>query len=154
PDGAVLPPAGAGQAGVKVMRIPCHLTMIAGALSVAGLCEAGPGSKTPATGDGKSIRVGHGDVFVRIETDKLQVRINSRGYVSGIAAGSFVDRQTGARDRGFGLHVMDFLLAPGWRDDGYGRDPKVHGNLPKHYVEGPQICTQARELKPVVTRGR
>src|SRR5204863_4793057 len=34
------------------------------------------------------------------------------------------------------------------------RDPKLHGNLPKHYVEGPQICTQAKELKPVVVRGK
>src|SRR5262249_28746240 len=59
----------------------------------------------------------------------------------------------GARDAGFGLHIMDFLLAPGWRDDGYPRDPKVHGNLPKHYVEGPQICTRARELRPDVVRG-
>jgi hypothetical protein len=49
---------------------------------------------------------------------------------------------------------MDFLLAPGWRDDGYTRDPKLHGNLPKHYVEGPQICTKAKELKPQITRGK
>jgi hypothetical protein len=49
---------------------------------------------------------------------------------------------------------MDFLMAPGWRDDGYLRDVKVHGNLPKHYVEGPQICTKAKELKPEVIRGK
>ena len=30
-----------------------------------------------------------------------------------------LDKKTKARDLGFGLHVMDFLLAPGWRDDGY-----------------------------------
>jgi hypothetical protein len=48
---------------------------------------------------------------------------------------------------------MDFLLAPGWMDDGYLRDPKVHGNLPKHYVEGPQICTQAKALSPEVIKG-
>ena len=54
---------------------------------------------------------------------------------------------------GFGLHIMDFLMAPGWRDDGYERDPKVHGNLPKHYVEGPQICTQAKELPVEIIRG-
>src|SRR4051794_40361311 len=44
-------------------------------------------------------------------------------------------------------------MAPGWADDGYERDPKVHGDLPKHYVEGPQICTQAKELPVEVTRG-
>ena len=45
-------------------------------------------------------------------------------------------------------------MAPGWRDDGYQRDKTVHGDLPKHYVEGPQICTQARELKPEIVRGK
>jgi len=99
------------------------------------------------------IRVHESDGFVQIETDKLQARINSRGYVSGIAAGSFLDKQTGARDLGSGLHVMDFLLAPGWREDGYERDSKLHGNLPRHYVEGPQLCTRAKELKPEVIRG-
>ena len=48
---------------------------------------------------------------------------------------------------------MDFLLAPGWQDDGYGREPKLHGNLPKHYIEGPQICTQAKKLTPEVIEG-
>jgi len=90
---------------------------------------------------------------LEIETDQLVAKINSKGYVSGVAAGSFLDKKTGARDLGFGLHIMDFLMAPGWRDDGYPRDKKVHGNLPKHYVEGPQICTQAKELKPEVIKG-
>jgi hypothetical protein len=104
-------------------------------------------------GDASTIVVERDDGFVQIKTDKLEARINSRGYVSGIATGSFRDRETGARDLGSGLHVMDFLLAPGWRDDGYVRDPNLHGNLPKHYVEGPQICTQAKELTPEVVRG-
>ena len=90
---------------------------------------------------------------VQIDTDLLQARIKKNGYVSGTAAGSLLDRKTGARDAGFGLHVMDFLLAPGWKDDGYGRDARVHGNLPKHYVEGPQICTQAKKLEPEIIRG-
>jgi hypothetical protein len=91
---------------------------------------------------------------IEIETDQLVAKINAKGYVSGIAAGSFLDKKTGARDVGFGLHIMDFLLAPGWRDDGYTRDKKLHGDLPKHYVEGPQICTQAKELKAEVIRGK
>jgi hypothetical protein len=90
---------------------------------------------------------------LQIDTDMLQARVNKQGYVSGIAQGSFRDKKTGAHDLGFGLHIMDFLLAPGWRDDGYSRQAKVHGNLPKHYVEGPQICTQAKQLKPEVIRG-
>src|SRR5436189_1300838 len=92
------------------------------------------------------IKVQQTDDYIQIDTDALQARINKKGYVSGVAAGTLLDKKTGARDLGFGLHVMDFLLAPGWRDDGYPRDPKLHGDLPKHFVEGPQICTQARRL--------
>ncbi len=101
-----------------------------------------------------AIQVRDRDDHVEIETDALVARIRKKGYVSGIAAGSFLDKKTGARDVGFGLHIMDFLMAPGWRDDDYTRDPRVHGNLPKHYIEGPQICTQARELKPEIIRGK
>lgn len=99
------------------------------------------------------VRVTENERQIHIETDAISATILKKGYVSGIAGGSFIDRKTGARDLGFGLHVMDFLLAPGWRDDGYERDPKIHGNLPKHYVEGPQICTQAKELHPQIVRG-
>jgi hypothetical protein len=91
--------------------------------------------------------------FIQIDTDALQARIRKKGYVSGVEQGTFLDKKTGARDLGFGLHIMDFLLAPGWRDDGYSRDANLHGNLPKHLVEGPQICTQAKELKPEVFKG-
>src|SRR5215208_5136168 len=56
---------------------------------------------------------------LEVETDQLVAKVNARGYVSGIAAGTFRDKKTGAREVGFGLHIMDFLLAPGWRDDGY-----------------------------------
>lgn len=89
-----------------------------------------------------------------IETDMLKASITLKGYVSGTAAGSLVDKKTGAKDLGFGLHIMDFLMAPGWKDDGYPRDEKYHGKLPKHYVEGPQICTKARELKPEIIEGK
>ena len=100
----------------------------------------------PALAAGPEIKVTETDDAIRIDTDALQAQVRKKGYVSGIAGGTFLDRKTGARDLGHGLHIMDFLLAPGWRDDGYPRDAKVHGDLPKHYVEGPQICTQAREL--------
>lgn len=99
------------------------------------------------------IKVQETENYVLIETDALQAKINKRGYVSGIAAGSFLDKKTGSRDAGFGLHIMDFLLGPGWKDDNYGREPKYHGNLPKHYIEGPQICTQAKKLTPEIIRG-
>src|SRR5437763_170110 len=113
------------------------------------VCLAG----TAFAAEPDAIRIRDTADTVEIETDSLQARINKKGYVSGVAQGSFLDKKTGARELGFGLHIMDFLLAPGWRDDGYERDAKVHGNLPKHYVEGPQICTQAKELHPEVIRG-
>jgi hypothetical protein len=113
------------------------------------------------------IKVQETENYVLIETDALQAKINKKGYVSGIAGSSLLDKKTGACDLGFGLHIMDFLLAPGWKDDGYPRDPLLHGKgfkkkVPgqtelwfydpaKHYVEGPQICTQARELKPEIS---
>src|SRR5262245_19709967 len=109
----------------------------------------------PATGGGPAqIHIQESDTQLLIDTDVLQAKINKKGYVSGIAQGTFLDRKTGAREAGFGLHIMDFLLGPGWKDDGYTRDPKLHGNLPKHYVEGPQICTQAKKLTPEVVRGK
>ena len=99
------------------------------AAAFLGLILLPPG----ASGAKADIQVQETDDYLQIDTDALQARIRKRGYVSGIAQGSFLDRKTGAREAGFGLHIMDFLLAPGWRDDGYSRDPKVHGHLPKHY---------------------
>jgi hypothetical protein len=107
----------------------------------------------PSRAETPAIQATETDKYIQIETACLQARINKKGYVSGVAAGTFVDKKTGARELGFGLHIMDFLMAPGWRDDGYSREAKVHGNLPKHYVEGPQICTQAKELKPEIVKG-
>jgi hypothetical protein len=99
------------------------------------------------------IRIEDTDAYVQIDTDALQARIRKKGYVSGIERETFLDKKTGARDLGFGLHIMDFLLAPGWRDDEYSHEKKIHGDLPKHLVEGPQICTQAKELKPEIIKG-
>jgi hypothetical protein len=126
-----------------------HLSPI---LLLALVSPAAPAAPHP--GDADRVRVRETGEEVVIETDAIEARVRTKGYVSGVAAGSLLDKKTGARDLGFGLHVMDFLMAPGWRDDGYPRDLKVHGDLPKHYVEGPQICTRARELKPEVVRGK
>jgi hypothetical protein len=101
----------------------------------------------------EEVRVSETADVVQIETDALSATIRKNGYVSGIAAGTLVDKKTGAHDLGFGLHIQDWLMAPGWREDGYARDPKVHGNLPKHIVEGPQLCTQAKHLPSEVLRG-
>ncbi|MBM3992755.1 MAG: hypothetical protein FJ303_01140 [Planctomycetes bacterium] len=111
-------------------------------------------SALPVSAQEPAVKVQEFADHIQIDTDALQARIRKTGYVSGIEAGSFVDKKTGSRDAGFGLHIMDFLLGPGYKDgDEYGRDKKYHGDLPKHYIEGPQICTQAKKLEPEIVRG-
>src|SRR5262249_13836932 len=46
------------------------------------------------------------------ETGHYRASIATAGYVTGVAAGSFVDTKTGAHDLGFGLSIVDFLLEP------------------------------------------
>lgn len=95
---------------------------------------------------------------VVIETDRYRAAVATEGYVSGVASGSFLDKATGARDLGFGLSIVDFLLEPA---DPKAPVPKgqydfnngVHGKLAKRYVEGPQICTQAKKLQVQVAVG-
>jgi hypothetical protein len=36
--------------------------------------------------------------YVDIKTDSLEARIKKKGYVSGVAQGSFLDKKTGAKD--------------------------------------------------------
>ena len=52
-----------------------------------------------------------------IETHEYFAAVQTEGYVSGVKGGSFVDKSTGARDRGFGLCVVDCLLELGHDDD-------------------------------------
>lgn len=96
---------------------------------------------------------------ILIETDCLAATVTTTGYVSGVKAGTLLDKQTGARDLGFGLDIVDFLLEP-LADDGqsggshdYAADVMLHGHMPKRYVELPQICTQAGHLKAQTFRG-
>lgn len=99
---------------------------------------------------------------IRIESPELQALIKKKGYVTGVAGGGLLDRKTGFRDAGFGLDVVDWIMEPG-SDEAY-RDrlePELvykfgnpwHGNRPKRSIEGPQICTQAKELAPEIIRG-
>jgi len=103
-----------------------------------------------------------GDDEIRIETPQLEAAVRKKGYVSGVAAQSFLDKKTGFRDPGFGLDIVDWIMEPG-SDEAYRDklDPELvyrcgnlyHGDVLKRSIEGPQICTQARELKPAVIRG-
>jgi hypothetical protein len=98
---------------------------------------------------------------IHIETDAIKADIRTEGYTSGVAAGTFIDKKTGARDVGFGLSIVDFLLEPadptqpveaGQYEYG-GKFAGVHGDIPKRYVEGPQICTQAKKLQFEIIEG-
>ena len=91
------------------------------------------------------------DATIHIETDSLEAQIHTEGYVSGVAAGTLCDRATGSRDLGFGLSIVDFLLEDGEDEpddpNAYHWGDAFHGNIPKRYLELPQICTQARKLQ-------
>lgn len=116
--------------------------------------------------------------IIGIETDLICAQIRTRGYVSGVAAGTFLDKKTGAKDLGFGLDIVDFLLEPGAESERspwtfltrlesrqlaclayryerrhYIYGDKIHGNIPKRYIELPQICVEAKQLPFEVIRG-
>jgi alpha-L-fucosidase len=110
------------------------------------------------------------DITVRDDADQIDISttaiaasIRKKGYVSGVAGGSFVDRKTGFHDAGFGLDIVDWLMEPGsdavYRDKlpgdlPYDYNNLVHGSRAKRSIEGPQICTQAKELSPRVIHGK
>ncbi len=107
--------------------------------------------------------VAEDDDVITISTKTLGATIKKKNYVTGVAAQSFVDKQTGFRDPGYGLDIVDWIMEPG--SDAAYRDqlPKemvydfgnvYHGKTAKRSIEGPQICTQAKELKPIVLRGK
>ena len=95
------------------------------------------------------------DERIIIETDRLSAEVWPNGYVSGIKAGTFLDRKTAARDRSFGLDIIDFLMGPG-AEGGlpYEFGNPYHGNIAKHYIELPQICTQAKHVDSEFVVGR
>ncbi|MEY4568299.1 MAG: hypothetical protein RLY14_3269 [Planctomycetota bacterium] len=110
----------------------------------------------------KPPRVEESDTEIVIETDMLSAKIAKRGYVSGIKAQSFIDKKSSAHDLGFGLDIADWIMEPG-SDEAY-RDQlpdemvyrfgnEYHGSKAKRSIEGPQICTQAKELQPEIIQG-
>ena len=100
---------------------------------------------------------------IKLVTPTLAATIRKKGYVSGIAAGTLLDKKSGFRDAGFGLDIVDWIMEPG-SDEAY-RDKlpqemvyqfgnEYHGKTAKRSIEGPQICTKAKELTPQVIRGK
>ena len=103
------------------------------------------------------------DQELRIVTPQLEAAVRKQGYVSGVAAQSYLDKKSGFRDPGFGLDIVDWIMEPGsdeaYRDQLgseliYRANNAYHGSHAKRSIEGPQICTQARELQPEVVRGK
>src|SRR3989440_3834551 len=110
-----------------------------------------------------AFQVSEDDERIVISSPTLDAVLRKKGYVTGIAAGSFLDKKSGFRDAGFGLDIVDWIMEPG-SDEAY-RDRlekeliyqfgnAYHGKTPKRSIEGPQICTQAKRLDPKVVRGR
>jgi len=102
------------------------------------------------------------DVAIEIVTPQLEAAVRKKGYVSGVYRQTFLDKKTGFRDPGFGLDIVDWIMEPGsdeaYRDRldrelVYQFNNLYHGKTPKRSIEGPQICTRARELQPQVIRG-
>lgn len=100
---------------------------------------------------------------IKLSTPKLAAVVRKKGYVSGIAGGTFLDKKSGFRDAGFGLDIVDWIMESGsdeaYRDNlpgdlAYEFNNLFHGKTPKRSIEGPRICTQAKELAPRVIRGR
>jgi len=93
-----------------------------------------------------------------VETDALSAEVHTEGYVSGVARGTLLDKATGARDLGFGLDIVDFLLEPlpdeaGGSEHPYHCGDAYHGDLVKRYIELPQICTGARKVDYTIVEG-
>jgi hypothetical protein len=135
------------------------LAASAAALAPATARPAGPEPAQPAP----PLWVADEPDRVRIAGDALEAAVRKTGYVSGVEGGSLLDKATGARDLGFGLDVVDWLMEPGsdeaYRDQLKGDLPYafnnlVHGKRPKRSIEGPQICTRARKLTPAVVPGK
>ena len=116
----------------------------------------------PFAAHGESFQVSEDENQITILTPELEAAIRKKGYVSGIASGSLLDKKTGFRDAGHGLDIADWIMEPG-SDEAY-RDQldeeliyrfgtTYHGKTPKRSIEGPQICTKARELSPRIIRG-
>lgn len=127
-------------------------------LSLAAACAPVTELENPES----EFSVTQDDDQVLIRSSTLEAAIRKRGYVSGVYRQSFLDQKTGFRDAGFGLDIADFILEPGSDEahrDGlderlrYEFNNLVHGNIPKRHIEGPQICTQAKQLSPVIIEG-
>src|SRR6266496_3936277 len=85
-----------------------------------------PGT-APLAEVGTPFKVSENDQRIRIESAALDASIRKQRYVSGVEAQSFLDKNTGFRDLGYGMDIVDWLMEPG-SDQAY-RD-QLAGDLP------------------------
>jgi hypothetical protein len=111
---------------------------------------------------GADFKVTEDEERIAISSGALEAGIRKKGYVTGVAAGSFLDKESGFRDAGYGLDIVDWIMEPGsdeaYRDQlkgdlAYLFNNSYHGKTAKRSIEGPQICTKAQELSPRVVQG-
>ncbi len=123
---------------------------------------AGIPVRTSAAADDAKYTVTEDDDQIRIVTDALDAVIRKRGYVTGVAAGTFLDKKTGFHDAGYGLDIVDWIMEPGsdeaYRDQlpdhmVYQFNNAYHGRGAKRSIEGPQICTKAGAVETEIVRG-
>jgi hypothetical protein len=107
-------------------------------------------------------QLSRGEDRINVTGETLDFAIKTKGYCTGIAAGSLLDKKTGFRDAGYGLDIIDWIMEPGsdatYRDQLPGDLAYVfgnawHGQRPKRSIEGPQICTKAGAMTPVFIPG-
>src|SRR3989442_7507887 len=137
-----------------------YICMAVGLTLIGAVTTMSAHASPSATG---AFQVTENEDQIRISTSALEAVIRKQGYVSGVAGGSFLDKGTGFRDAGFGLDIVDWVMESG-RDAAYrDRLPgdlvyefnnMVHGQRPKRSIEGPQICTRAGRVSPLVIRGQ
>ncbi len=127
-------------------------------LGAIAATPARPADPTPTSG----FQVVDDADRIKIVGQSLEAVVRKKGYVSGVEGGSLLDTKTGFRDLGYGLDIVDWVMEPGsdeaYRDTLPGDLPYVfnnlyHGKRPKRSVEGPQICTKARQLAPKIHSG-
>src|SRR5437870_4435717 len=121
------------------------------------------GPLSAAEGKGLQFSVTETEDQIAIRTPALEAVVRKRGYVTGIFGGTFLDKKSGFHDAGFGLEIVDWIMEPGsdeaYRDQlpgdlAYQFNNLWHGRTPKRSIEGPQICTQAKQVSPEIIRGK
>ncbi len=106
--------------------------------------------------------VSQNDEQITISSSTLEAAVQKRGIRQRRRCRNFPRQKNGFRDLGYGLDIVDWIMEPGsdeaYRDQlkgdlAYVFNNPYHGKAPKRSIEGPQICTKAKELSPHIIQG-